>query len=196
MSEQDPDMPFFGTAEYFAPEVLHQKPLGEALDWWGLGVFTYELLFGKTPFHNENKRRMFKKICTRNPVFPPNADPVAKDFIKALLRKKPEHRLDYHEIKQHPFFKGIKFRDVIQKRIPPLYSPGEFGVKRSLENANDEVADSECVGIDDDFPEFTFMLGSAEFDELAKDVESSDSESVTLGNVVSWGLQVKPESIK
>jgi len=35
-----------GTEEYFAPELIltkEQGPLGKALDWWTLGVLSYEL---------------------------------------------------------------------------------------------------------------------------------------------------------
>ena len=44
-----------GTAEYFAPEVLLRQPYDFSVDWWAIGIITFELIFGSTPFFNQNK---------------------------------------------------------------------------------------------------------------------------------------------
>jgi serine/threonine kinase 32 len=36
-----------GSLVYMAPEILLNKKYAEDVDWWSLGVMTYELLFGK-----------------------------------------------------------------------------------------------------------------------------------------------------
>jgi serine/threonine protein kinase len=38
-----------GTLDYLAPEVVSRQPYSFALDWWSLGVVTYQMLFGETP---------------------------------------------------------------------------------------------------------------------------------------------------
>merc|ERR1712232_420087 len=42
-----------GTPEYFAPEIIAMKGHDQAVDWWSLGIFTFELMAGYTPFVNE-----------------------------------------------------------------------------------------------------------------------------------------------
>jgi len=41
---------FVGTAEYLAPEVI-KGVHSQAADFWTLGIFIYELLYGVTPFY-------------------------------------------------------------------------------------------------------------------------------------------------
>lgn len=49
---------FCGTIEYMAPEVVRGGSDGhtKAVDWWSLGVLTYELLTGASPFTVEGEK--------------------------------------------------------------------------------------------------------------------------------------------
>lgn len=62
---------FWGTAEYVSPEVIEQGCAGysSASDWWAVGVLTYELLFGRSPFRAPNMERLFYNITMRAPDF-------------------------------------------------------------------------------------------------------------------------------
>ena len=42
-----------GTLEYCAPESIQLQGHGQEVDWWALGIITYELLHGYTPFSAE-----------------------------------------------------------------------------------------------------------------------------------------------
>lgn len=41
-----------------------------AVDWWTLGVLTYEIAVGMPPFINENKYELGVTITTKQPAFP------------------------------------------------------------------------------------------------------------------------------
>jgi serine/threonine protein kinase len=41
---------FCGTKEYMSPEMVAVTGHGEGLDWWALGIITYEMICGYPPF--------------------------------------------------------------------------------------------------------------------------------------------------
>lgn len=117
-------MSFVGTHEYLAPEIIKGEGHGSAVDWWTFGIFLYELLFGKTPFKGSGNRATLFNVVGQPLRFPdsPTVSLSARDLIKGLLVKDPQHRLAYKrgatEIKQHPFFDGMNWA-LIRCTIPP-----------------------------------------------------------------------------
>ncbi|KAG6603839.1 serine/threonine-protein kinase D6PKL2-like [Cucurbita moschata] len=117
-------MSFVGTHEYLAPEIIKGEGHGSAVDWWTFGIFLYELLFGKTPFKGSGNRATLFNIVGQPLRFPdaPVVSFAAKDLIRGLLVKEPQHRLAYKrgatEIKQHPFFEGVNWA-LIRCATPP-----------------------------------------------------------------------------
>lgn len=63
-----------GTPEYLAPEIILNKGYNHSVDWWGLGIFVYELLVGKTPFADEEPTRVYKKVLEGSAKFPAGFD--------------------------------------------------------------------------------------------------------------------------
>ncbi|KAH1038652.1 hypothetical protein J1N35_040395 [Gossypium stocksii] len=117
-------MSFVGTHEYLAPEIIKGEGHGSAVDWWTFGIFLYELLFGKTPFKGAGNRATLFNVVGQPLRFPeyPSVSFAAKDLIRGLLVKEPQHRLAYRrgatEIKQHPFFQSVNWA-LIRCANPP-----------------------------------------------------------------------------
>lgn len=117
-------MSFVGTHEYLAPEIIRGDGHGSAVDWWTLGIFLYELSFGKTPFKGSGNRATLFNVVGQQLRFPetPAVSFAVKDLIRGLLVKDPQNRLGVKrgatEIKQHPFFEGVNWA-LIRCASPP-----------------------------------------------------------------------------
>ncbi|XP_004295193.1 PREDICTED: protein kinase G11A-like [Fragaria vesca subsp. vesca] len=125
-------MSFVGTHEYLAPEIIKGEGHGSAVDWWTFGIFLYELLFGKTPFKGSGNRATLFNVVGQPLRFPesPVVSFSARDLIRGLLVKEPQHRLAYKrgatEIKQHPFFEGVNWALIRCATPPDIPKPVEF----------------------------------------------------------------------
>ncbi|XP_027087112.1 serine/threonine-protein kinase D6PKL2 [Coffea arabica] len=125
-------MSFVGTHEYLAPEIIKGEGHGSAVDWWTFGIFLYELLFGKTPFKGSGNRATLFNVVGQPLRFTdsPVVSFAARDLIRGLLVKEPQHRLAYKrgatEIKQHPFFEGVNWALIRCATPPEIPKPVEF----------------------------------------------------------------------
>nr|DAD48623.1 TPA_asm: hypothetical protein HUJ06_018560 [Nelumbo nucifera] len=123
-------MSFVGTHEYLAPEIVSGEGHGSAVDWWTLGIFIYELLYGVTPFKGMDNELTLANIVARALEFPkePAISASAKDLITQLVVKDPARRLGSMmgatAIKHHPFFQGVNWallRCTTPPHIPPPF---------------------------------------------------------------------------
>ncbi|VEN34086.1 unnamed protein product [Callosobruchus maculatus] len=135
---------FCGTIEYMAPEVVKGGTQGHdiAVDWWSVGVLTYELLTGASPFTVEGERNTQQEISRRilktTPPIPDYLGTDVSDFISKLLVKDPRRRLgggeeDARELKRHSFFKNLDWEKLAKKEIPAPFKPV---IKNELDVSN------------------------------------------------------------
>jgi protein-serine/threonine kinase len=153
-------MSFVGTHEYLAPEIIKGEGHGSAVDWWTFGVLLYELMHGKTPFKGSGNRVTLFNVVGQPLKFPetPNITFCARDLIRGLLVKDPQHRLAYKrgatEIKQHPFFDGVNWaliRSVLPPEVPKPFDFGMIGMRiapTSMAEAAMAAAAAEVVSKD------------------------------------------------
>ncbi|THU58682.1 hypothetical protein C4D60_Mb03t16970 [Musa balbisiana] len=140
---------FVGTHEYLAPEIIRGDGHGSAVDWWTLGIFLYELVYGTTPFKGSGNRATLFNIVGQPLMFPEapavSVSVSARDLIRGLLEKEPEKRIGYRrgatEIKQHPFFDGVNWA-LVRSATPP-YIPEPVDVRRL---AHEEAVDKGKKG--------------------------------------------------
>ena len=59
-----------GTPEYLSPEVLDRKGHGTAVDWWNLGMVTYEMLTGLPPWYTTDREKLFERLRNAPLKFP------------------------------------------------------------------------------------------------------------------------------
>lgn len=122
---------FVGTEEYVAPEVIRGEGHEFAIDWWALGVLTYEMLYGTTPFKGKNRKETFRNALVKTPEFVGKKTALT-DLISRLLEKDPTKRLGYvrgaTEIKEHEFFRGVKW-DLLTEVMRPPFIPSRHDAK-------------------------------------------------------------------
>ncbi|XP_060115843.1 death-associated protein kinase 2 [Heteronotia binoei] len=97
----------FGTPEFVAPEIVNYEPLGLPADMWSIGVITYILLSGASPFLGETKQETLANITAVSYDFDEeffsHTSDLAKDFIRKLLVKDTRKRLAIQEALAHPW---------------------------------------------------------------------------------------------
>lgn len=174
---------FCGTIEYMAPEVVRGGTTGHdiAVDWWSVGVLTYELLTGASPFTVEGERNTQQEISRRilrtTPPIPDDLSPHVSDFIAKLLVKDPRKRLgggmeDAEELKRHPFFSDLDWEALARKEISAPFVPkisGELDVSNFSEEFTKMIpTDSPAIippNFDKIFKGYSYVAPSVLFSE-------------------------------
>jgi len=142
-----------GTPEYMAPEMIdfpHTHDM--SVDWWSLGVLTYEMLAGQTPFEDEGiSEPMGRLLAIRRSqeqmrlVFPFHFPMLCKGFVMRLMQKFPRRLgalVGAPEVLEDNMFTSISFDfDACRSREMPspmsnISSNHEF-VATHEDDAND-----------------------------------------------------------
>uniref|UniRef100_A0A8C9T696 protein kinase C n=1 Tax=Scleropages formosus TaxID=113540 RepID=A0A8C9T696_SCLFO len=133
---------FCGTPEFLAPEVLTDTSYTRAVDWWGLGVLVYEMLVGESPFPGDDEEEVFDSIVNDEVRYPRFLSTEAIGLMRRLLRRNPDRRLgssekDAEDVKKQPFFRGMDWEALLQKKLPPPFIPSIVG-KEDVSNFDEE----------------------------------------------------------
>ncbi|SNX86635.1 probable calmodulin-dependent protein kinase type 1 [Melanopsichium pennsylvanicum] len=139
-----------GTPGYMAPEIFKKTGHGKPVDMWAIGVITYFLLCGYTPFDRDTTMEEMQAIINADYRFEPtqyweHVSNRAKHFINQLLTIDPTKRLTAKQALNHPWlesasstssgFKTINQDDHVQQKdlLPDIKSA--FNAKRTFRKA-------------------------------------------------------------
>jgi len=121
-----------GTAAYFAPEALKLKGYTHMVDWWSLGILTYELISGQQAFGNCDDdlsaiakaiHKGINHVCFQKHLFSKSA----KSLVRHLCDSSPLSRLGsaggLEEVRCHAFFASIDWLALAQGEFPAPVRP-------------------------------------------------------------------------
>ncbi|CAI2174692.1 5568_t:CDS:2 [Funneliformis geosporum] len=117
-TDNDVLMTACGTPGYVAPEVLLQTGHGKPVDIWSIGVITYTLLCGYTPFWGDDQAALFESIMSG--IYDYDEDywseisMKATDFIDKMLTFDPSKRVTAHEALNDEWFKSATDVDILE----------------------------------------------------------------------------------
>ena len=120
-----------GTIGYLAPEVLCNVNHNFPIDYYAVGIITYELMYGHRPYLGKTKQEVKQLILTRQAEIdyedlPDDFSNETADFINKLIQRKPKNRLgkdNINEVIMHPWFNEFDWDNVIKKKIKAPYLP-------------------------------------------------------------------------
>ena len=126
-----------GSPDSIAPEVIQDLPSCETVDWWSVGVLTFEMLIGSNPFQpaDGTVETLLRNIL--HEPFAPPAHPhigaVETAFLSALLTRNPDERLasrasgGHAAVFAHPWFAGLTAYSLLTKQAPAPWLPHPNG---------------------------------------------------------------------
>lgn len=117
-----------GTPEYLAPEIIVNKGYNHAVDWWAIGVLTYEMRCGHSPFEAQSQMEMFQKITRADFKFPRDFTEDEMELINGLLSIDLTRRLgNMHggvdDVKKMNYFSSINWDRLLSQEEPSPYVP-------------------------------------------------------------------------
>ena len=120
-----------GTIGYLAPEVLCNVNHNYSIDYYAVGIITYELMYGHRPYIGKNKHEVKQLILTKQAKIeiedlPEDFSHEIADFINRLIQRKPVHRLgknDINEVVNHPWFNDFDWDNCSKKQLNAPYVP-------------------------------------------------------------------------
>jgi serine/threonine protein kinase len=137
-----------GSHAYLAPEIVRREEYSFAIDWYMLGLLIYELIAKKTPFAADSVPELEHFIMFEEVESPLCVSAELQDLLQRLLDKNPVARLGYkldaEELREHPWFRGVNWQAVRNRKYNMSLDALFCSSKRPLEREpidDDLIAD-------------------------------------------------------
>jgi CRP-like cAMP-binding protein/tRNA A-37 threonylcarbamoyl transferase component Bud32 len=140
-----------GTPDYLAPEIILSKGHDRAVDYWALGVLTYECLAGYVPFYAEDPMDVYQLILDGELKFPTHFSRACCDLIRKLLTSCQTKRLGntkegIQAIVKHRWFSGYDWEGLSNRSLVP---PITITVKSPEDTSNFDEYPTELERVQD-----------------------------------------------
>ncbi|XP_036178978.1 myosin light chain kinase 2, skeletal/cardiac muscle [Myotis myotis] len=101
----------FGTPEFLSPEVVNYDQISDKTDMWSMGVITYMLLSGLSPFLGDDDTETLNNVLAANWYFDEETfeavSDEAKDFVSHLIVKEQGARMSAAQCLAHPWLNNL-----------------------------------------------------------------------------------------
>jgi len=129
-----------GTPDYFAPELIASKGHTLAVDWWTLGVLTFELMSGHPPFESATPMQIYSKVQKgiSKVTFPKKLKGNIEALVKGLCHAAPTERLPMKKggtknIKTQAWFADFSWEEMESLSMAAPYLP-QVKSKKDIQN--------------------------------------------------------------
>jgi len=122
-----------GTPDYFSPEIICAAGHSFSVDWWLVGIMTFELLSGSPPFEASTPMQIYSQVMKGigKVEIPATVPPAAKSLIYKLCTPTPGNRLPvlhgFEALAKTDFFKPLGPWEGLPQMTPPFVPVMEKG---------------------------------------------------------------------
>ena len=108
--------------------MVSSKGYNKSVDWWSLGILTFEMLAGYPPFYDQNPMKLYENILNGSIRYPSYFDHMVKDLLQKLLTSDLTKRFGNlvggsRDVMEHPWFGEVNWERLAKKEIDPPYCP-------------------------------------------------------------------------
>ncbi|XP_068850314.1 myosin light chain kinase family member 4 [Capricornis sumatraensis] len=130
----------FGTPEFLAPEVVNYDFVSFPTDMWSVGVITYMLLSGLSPFLGDDNAETLNNILAcrwdlEDQEFQ-DVSEEAREFISKLLIKEKSWRISASEALKHPWLADHKLHSRLSTQHNRVYTDLPLPVRSRFSEAS------------------------------------------------------------
>jgi serine/threonine protein kinase len=131
---------------------------------------------GLPPWYTTDREKLFRRLKSAPLDIPPFFLPQAVSFVSGLLERDPRRRLGVKGVKSvigHEFFRGLDFRDLLDRKIEPPIRPCEGWKLPDSDKNSQEFSMISASKMINGSSEINSQLPSKELDTATQNFDQS-----------------------